>query len=489
MRLRPAIFVCVVCAFGCGKSDRFGPASPVKSASWHPTRAFPSETPDEEFRQTAPLPGPRVNRPPRDIRETRLRNGVRLLTLQDHQLPFVNIRVVIDRGVAQAPLGVAAFTAEMLFEGTSLRREGVLHQAFHEMGASYDSNVMTDAVTLDVKVPAPSLRPALVRIADMLRNSIFPAEEMEIIRLRQLRGLDYSKIGPSELAATTLSSILYPPEHPYHYPSAGSPEAVRAISRGDLQRFHAAAFTPARATLIVVGDFDPAKLTSAVEASFGSWTGTSAPLAVAPPDPRPKPRSVVIVDRPGDTQSNIRIGCVGVPRDDQDVPALRVLSAVLGGSLVSRLNRNVRWTHGFSYHVDSRFNFGRYPQTFAISTAVERSHTAESVKEILVELDRIRTEPIDARELAGGKADTVTRGFETQFDTVGALTPTAVFGDPIESFMPRIVAPLKVTAEDVQRVANAHLPTDSMQIVIVGDAALIRTDIEALKLGELTVRK
>ncbi len=489
MMFRWARLVFVVCAFGCGKSDRFGPALPVTSTTWKPSHVFPTQMPDEEFRQTPPPPGASVHRALRDIRETRLPNGVRFLALEQHELPFVNIRVVVGRGAGGAPVGVAAFATQMLFQGTSLRRDGVLRQAFNEMGAVYDADVSSDAVTLDVKVPAPSLRPALVRISDILRNSTFPAEDLELIRRAQLTTLDTWKTLPAVLASVTMGSILYPPGHPLHEPYAGTAESVKRLTRADLQRFHSAAFAPATTTLIVVGDFESAKLASAFETIFGGWTGVAAPLAPPPLRPQAKPRSIVIVDRPGDTQSNIRIGCVGVPRDDSDVPALRVLSAILGGSLVSRLNRNVRWTHGFSYHVDARFNFGRAAQTFAISAAVEREHTAESVKEVLRELDRIRAEPVDARELSEGRSDSVTRGWETQGDTVGALTPTAIYGDPLESFMPRILAPLEVTAEDVQRVAKAHLPTESMQIVIIGDASRIRSDLEALHLGELTVRK
>lgn len=490
MRLRSLILASIVCALGCGKSDSFGPASPVQKSSWRPSHTFSVETPEEEFRKSPPLPGVRAVRPPQDIRDTRLPNGLRVLTLEQHQLPFVSIRVVIDRGSDQAPLGVAAFAAEMLFAGTSARRDGVLRQAFDEMGAAYGADALGDGLTLDVKVPAPSLRPALLRISDILRDSTFPTKELEIVRRRQLRVFDAWKASPSSRASITLDSILFPPEHPYHYPHAGTPEAVQALTQSDLRRFQAAVFAPARATLIVVGDFEPAKLSSTVATIFGAWSGTAAPPSAPPPTPPPKPRSVVIVDRPGDTQSNIRLGWIGVARDDADVSALRVLSTVLGGSgsLVSRLNRSVRGSHGFSAGVEARFSFGRSPQTFAISAAVERDHTAESITQILSELDRIRTEPVDTRELARGKSDAGARSFETQSDAVIALTPPAIFGVPLDSFIAGIGAPLKVTPEDVQRVANAHLPAESMQIVIVGDAARIRADLEALKLGELTVR-
>jgi zinc protease len=197
-----------------------------------------------------------------------------------------------------------------------------------------------------------------------------------------------------------------------------------------------------------------------------------------------------LVDKPGAAQSVISIGGPGVPRSSADYPALVVMNTILGESFSSRLNSNLRETKGYTYGIGSGFDWQPVPGAFRISSGVRTDVTDSSLVEIFRELHRIQNTPVDATELARGKAY-VALSIPGDFETIGQIVSEIVtldtFGLPLSSVSQFISRVNAVTAADVQRVAKKYLPADRATVVVVGDLAKVRAGIDALKLGPSTV--
>src|SRR5438105_29641 len=264
-----------------------------------------------------------------------------------------------------------------------------------------------------------------------------------------------------------------------------------AAAGGRAAEFYGAAYRPNAARILVTGDVTLAEARRLLTARFGGWErGAVAPLPEAAA-PAPVARTVYLVDKPGAAQSVIRIGHVGVARATPDYFALQVLNTILGGAFTSRLNQNLRETHGYTYGAFSQFSAGRLAGPFVASASAVTAKTDSSLIEFLKELRRIRDEPVPDPELAKAKAY-ITLGLPADFETTGAAAARfrelLVYGLPLDYFAHYAERINAVTAADVQRVARQHIDPDHFDIVVVGDKSQIEAGIKALSEGPIVYR-
>ena len=185
-------------------------------------------------------------------------------------------------------------------------------------------------------------------------------------------------------------------------------------------------------------------------------------------------RRVVLIDRPGAPQSEVRVGHIGQPRSTPDYHALSVMNALLGGLFTSRLNALLREEKGYTYGVHSGFDMRRAAGPFSVRCAVESDVTAPAVADIVAELGRVRAAPVEADELDMARDFLVgvfPLRFETSAQVAGALAGLVVYDlpdDELDRYRPTISA---VSVEDVQAAAEAHVHPDDASVVIVGDAS------------------
>jgi predicted Zn-dependent peptidase len=260
----------------------------------------------------------------------------------------------------------------------------------------------------------------------------------------------------------------------------------------DLRGFHAAHFRPDNAALVVAGDVTPGAVSPLLEAAFGSWkpSGPKPPaVAIAAASP-PGRRQLFLVDKPGAAQSEIRIGTVGAARSTPDYYSLEVLNTVLGGSFTSRLNQNLRETHGYAYGAGSRFDLRKAPGPFLTGAAVQTDKTADALTEFFKELEAIR-HPIPDAELTRAK-NLLAFGYPAEFETIGALAGKVeeqlLYDLPANVFSQYVGRIQAVTAADVQRVAQRYIQPDKLLVVVVGDLKVIEAPVAALELAPLTRR-
>jgi zinc protease len=483
---RVALAVSLVVALGCEESARFGSWSVARAPHppWPAPAGAPSSTPADAFPATRPGLTPSLPFDLPAVRATTLANGMRVFTVERHTLPIATVRVIVGRGATGAPPGVASLAASGLLEGTKWSSNVAIYQRFAEMGATATTAASYDAVTVDVKVPAPNLRAALDPVADVLRGPTFPDERIEVVKSRSLADLAHRTARPQRIAASQLASILYPPGHPYHEPAEGNEDAIRRVGRVDLERFWQAAGVPSLTSFIVAGDIDDGATLGMLRRLFDDWSGVAPPAlpALTSPVTTAGPR-LVLVDQGEAPQCAVSLGWLVADRDSEDIPALRALAATLAQGALGRLGKLLRVERSETYGVHAVLVPRVGASEFLVTTSIERDATADALRESLAEIERVRTQPLESG------VPNVWQSFETSDDVVAALTGPVVHRDPIDRLRARLLAPASVRPEDVQRVAAKYLTSESRRLVVVGDASRIRPALEALRLGEIALRR
>lgn len=420
-----------------------------------------------------------------------LTNGLQIVLLEKHQVPLVQVNVVIRAGSVMDPpgkTGLASMMASMMMEGAGGRDALQLADAIDFLGAQLGATAGMHTSAVSLQTPVARLDSALLLQADVLLRPAFAPAELERKRKNRLTALLQWRDEPRALASLTFNTMVYGNDHPYGASSIGDEQAIRALRADDLLEFHTRYIRPANAVVVVVGDVTAAEMKPKLEAAFGGWKGAPATGPSLQPMKAVGKRSVVIVDKPGAPQTEIRIGRIGAPRVTDDYYVLVVLNTILGGSFSSRLNQNLREEHGYTYGASSTFGFRLLPGPFLAGAAVHTAITDSALMEFMKELDAIRT-PVPAAELERAK-NYVALGFPGEFQTVGDLAgkleemliyalPDGYFSDYVNNIR-------AVTAADVQRVARRYLDPATMSIVLVGDRAAIEKPVAKMNLGPVS---
>jgi zinc protease len=250
------------------------------------------------------------------------------------------------------------------------------------------------------------------------------------------------------------------------------------------------AYVPGNSALVVAGDITESEARSLAEKYLGRWEGKPSLERPGPPQ-AVTTRRVVIVDKPGSPQTMLYIGHVGIARANPDYTAVDVMNTALGGLFSSRINLNLREQHGYTYGASSAFAARRGPGPFLVGTSVRTDVTAPAVREILGELERMRTGPVTADEISMAK-DSIARSLPGQFETTPQMASSIgqlfVHNLPLDYYRSFPAAVGAVTADEVQRVARKYLHPDQAAVVAVGDRAKIEAALEKLKLGQIEIR-
>lgn len=448
----------------------------------------------EDFRKAAPAPGPAVTFVPPKIEEARLQNGARILIVERHELPIVAFQVVFDRGADQGSPGLGSFMASMLLQGTKRRTAIAISDELARLGAAYDAWGDYDSIGVGARCLSPKLSEVLTVIGDIVQRPGFDEAEVKRERSKRLTAILQQNDRPATLLSNTMLSTLYPAGHPYATPLIGTEAEVARLTAKDLSAFHLAYIKPDRMTIAIAGDVTKARAIEEMSRVFGAWTGTAQagkdPVE-PPPGPAGAPR-VILVDRPGATQSHIAVALPGVARSTKDYEAIIVMNMILGGQFSSRLNLNLREKHAYTYGARSGFDMRRGPGPFSAGAPVVRESTGPAVSEILTEVARVRAEMVSDEELADAKSNVILQlpaRFESASDTAGSLAALAVYNLPLDEYANRAAKIRAVTKEDVKRVAEKYLTPERTRLVVVGDAKVVEEQIKKVNYGALEVRR
>lgn len=418
-----------------------------------------------------------------------LKNGVKVFYLQKMGVPHVSIMLRSNGGTANDPedkVGLATAMATLMRDGAGSRNALELSDEIDYLGIMLQSYASADEVSVGLFTPVSRLDAALDLMRDVALKPRFEAAEWERRQRESLVALAQAHDEARIIANSAFNQLIYGKNHPFARRSTEA--SLKKITLADIQAFYRQTVTAANSTFLVVGEVSKATIKAKLEARFGLWKGGALKKVAIPDPPKTTGRTIYMIDKPGAAQTELRFGSAGVKRSTPDYFAITVMNTILGGSFSSRLNQNIRETHGFAYGANSGFSFPRSVGHFIASSAVQTDVTDKAVTEFVKELTNIRSV----------KDDEVTRarnyealGYPENFGTVSAIAANVsekithnLPDDYFSAYVPNI---LGVTKAQIERAAQQYVNPDNMVVVMVGDFSKIRAGVEALNLGTIKV--
>lgn len=410
-----------------------------------------------------------------DIAErTVLPNGITLLYAEKTGLPIVTVVVAVKAGSVVEPAekaGLANLTADLLNEGTKKRSSKEISDAIEFVGGSLGTSGGADYITVSLSVLKKDIGLGFDLLSDIILNPAFSDDELRRRKTSIKNSIIQQKEEPGTIASKAFAEAVFG-KHPYGRPVEGTEESLDRITRADVVSFHQEYYVPDSTIMTVVGDISKGELQSLLEKYFMNWQAKEVKEVSLPlPDSAEKPKVIKI--QKSLTQANIILGHLGIRRDNPDYYAVSVMNYILGGGgFASRLMDNIRDNKGLAYDVHSSFPASKYGGSFQTELQTKNESANIAIKEILQEIERIRTEPVSDKELADAKSY-LTGSFPLRIDSnrkiAGFLTAVEYYGlglDYIDNYKKFIEA---VTKDDILRVAKKYLHPDNYVLVVVGD--------------------
>jgi zinc protease len=407
------------------------------------------------------------------LRETRLRNGLRIVVAHRPGVPLAAARLAVRAGSALDPeggFGLAHLVAISARRGAGRRTGPAIDDLVESLGANLAGGAEEDASVHGLSAPVEVLPRLLEVLAAVVARPTFPPAEFERLRRSERAELAHDSDEASTVADRALLEAVYA-GHAYGHAVEGSGRDLARIRRRDAAGFHSRWFGPGSALLVVSGPVDVDRTVEEVERRLGNWKPASVAPEI-PPAARGK-RRVVVVDKPDATQVQIRIGGVAIPRKSPDYFPALVGNAVLGGGFTSRLVEAIRVNRGLTYGVRSRFAVGRATGLFVVSSFTKNQSAGELVEVALEEMARFAEGGPGAEEVsraASYLAGLFPLSLETHDQWADRITDAWIYAYEVAevlSYQDRIRS---ITPGQAQQATARHLPIEDGVVLAVGPA-------------------
>jgi len=404
-----------------------------------------------------------------------LNNGTPVYLLQDRELPIVTVAALIRTGSVYDPAaksGLAQLAGSLLRGGgTAALTPGQLDEELEFMASGVESAFGTDSGTVTMTSLTRNLPRSLELFGDVLFRPRFDKQRFEIARRQALEAIRRQNDDPKEVANRELTRALYAGHPLGQFPTAAT---LQAINRSDLQAFQQRFVRPDNLIITVAGDFDRNLIIDQLNRTVGAVRPVG-PLALpAIPAVPTNDKPAVLYAAKEVNQSVIRLGHLGITKDDPDLYAVRVLDFILGGSFTSRLMMEIRTNRGLAYNVGSRFDVGRrFAGSFMAETETKAEATLKVIDLMTGIIKGMRTGLVSEQELTRAKESIINSflfGFTSPASIVMQQARLEFYGYPsdyLDRYRERIAA---VTRDDLLRAARAHLRPGEFKLVVVGDA-------------------
>lgn len=404
-----------------------------------------------------------------------LGNGLKVIFQQDNSLPQISFRVMIPVGSTfdgETP-GIASLTAELLSRGTKKRTSTQLFEDVEFIGGHLNSGSNWDASFVTVSSLSSYKKEALEILAEVLLEPAFSVEEIKFLVEQRLNNLMMNKDSTGYLANTAIGQVLFD-GHPFQFPGSGTEQSLPKFTQQHVLNFYQNYFHPLESVLIITGDFQNTdELLGSIESFFLKWNSGKERINQTFEIKPLQKTEVVVVHKPDAVQSTIRIAHHGINKQNSDLPKITIMNTLLGGYFGSRINMNIREDKGFTYGARSYFTERKNTGHFAVTTDVRNEVTGDAVKEILFEMNRLKTELVSDSELNNVKNYLVGRfpvDFETTDQVSNAIMETMVYNLP-KNYFPSFRDALKtVSAQDILEMANQYLRPEICAIIVSGHA-------------------
>jgi zinc protease len=449
-------------------------------------------------RSKAPAVGapPALTLPP--LTRATLSNGLKVVLAERHDVPVVQLNLIVDAGHAADSLakpGTAYLALAMITDGTKTRDALQISARAEALGAQLGAGSTLDTSYITLNAITSRLPESLELFSDVLLNPTFPEAELTRRKTQTLGAIRQQKAQPRGIASRLFPHLVYGEGHAYSNPFSGigTEETVSSMTAQELKAFYRHWVRPDNATLLVVGDTTLAQIQPLLEQRLLTWKVPDEPLpakqlgAIAP---QPKPR-VFLVNRTGAEQSLVMAVELAPPRSAPDNVALQTVNTVLGGSFISRINMNLREEKHWSYGASSALIDARGQRPFVTSALVQTDKTAESMQEMRRELRDLVGSRLPTSEEIRFAKDTLVRALpgqnETTREVAASYADILTYGLP-DTYLNDLVGEVEaLTPEQLQAAGTELVHPEALTWIIVGDLAAIEASVRKLEFGDVSV--
>ncbi|WP_447635240.1 M16 family metallopeptidase [Flavobacterium microcysteis] len=428
--------------------------------------------------QPKPGPAPVINIGKPETFE--LKNGLKVLVVENNKLPRVSYNLTLDNApyAEGDKKGVAEITSELIGSGTKKMSKDAFNEEVDFLGANIGFSA-NGAYASGLSKYSDRI---LELMADGALNSVFTQEELDKEKTKLIEGLKTQEKSVQAVASRVEDVLVYGKNHPNG--EYLTEESINKVTLNDAILNYTTYFVPANAYLVITGDVKFKDVKKAVEKYFGSWKKATAPV-VTYSDPKDVQYTQInFVDMPNAVQSEISLVNVSnLKMTDKDYFAVLLANQIIGGDFNSYLNMNLREAHGWTYGARSSIRGDKYVGKFKSNTQVRNAVTDSAVVEFFKEIKRIRTEKVAADMLKNVKAGYIGN-FVMQIQKPGTVARYALLtrtqnlpADFYENYIKNINA---VTADDIMRVANKYFLADNTRVIITGKGSEVLPGLEKL---------
>lgn len=442
-------------------------------------------------RTKPPKPGP-----PKDVQfpeyfDTTLPNGINVLVIENKKIPAVSVRMVFKNAGSfhdGNKFGLASLTAEMLNKGTMKRSANDISEEIDFLGGSLNAGSDWDGSYLSLSVLKKHLAKGIDILSDVAQFPAFSDEELSRVKEQRLSALLQAKDDAGSLSDKKFSQVVFG-DFPYGNPPEGNESTVKAMTVTDLKDFYSGFYTSSNLIIAFVGDITVEEALKITDEKFSALKrGESFQKTSTSFSENFGRNKVYIVNKPGAVQSNLRIGHLGMERNNKDYIPVTIMNTILGGFFGSRINYILREKHGFTYGARSYFNPHLFSGDFSVDTDVRNEVTDTAVSLVIEELKRISNEEVTDKELETVK-NYMTGVFPLQLETANAVATRVInlklYDLPKDYYSRYISAINNLTKQDILNAAKKYIKPENIIIVISGEASVLKDKMA--RFGEVEV--
>ena len=419
-----------------------------------------------------------------------LDNGLTIIAVPYARLPVVALRLVSRAGrwtERKGERGVSGMSAMLARHGTRSWDSAGLAHLQDSRGLRLGASGSLDDRVVAVRALSEELPLAVQSLNELTRYATFPQVHLDREVDTAIQSLRHRRSAPDSVVAEALSARLHP-DHPYGHPPA-SEEELKALTPEGLRDWQDRTVGPESALLVAVGDLEADRLVDRAREAFDDWSPASLPEEPSPAVPDPD-RTVLLFDRPASEQATISVGFPAPGRTDPDWATLRLLTAVLGGGASSRLFLELREKRGLTYGASAGLDAGRYGGDITLSLACSTDRAEEALTATFEELERLRTERVQQRELETARRG-LLGGLPMAASSLGGLASLFgtrwLFGLPQDAWARLGDDLAAIGPERLMQAARRWLDPANAYTVVVGRAAGLETACRVL--GDVRVER
>ncbi|GAB5407878.1 MAG: pitrilysin family protein [Balneolaceae bacterium] len=423
------------------------------------------------------------------VEEFTLDNGITFYLVEDKELPLIRINATVKTGGLLEPMdktGLAGLTGQVMREGGSVNYpDDDLNLLLEDKAAFMSTFIGFGSGGASMNILKEDFEELLPVFVDLVQNPAFPEDKIELAKTQAKSNIARRNDDQQSIAVREFQKLIYGENVPYT--TQREYATIESITREDMIEFHKQAFVGNNMMIGVIGDFDTRDMKRKLEEAFGSLKAGSSTNLLYPEVTYDYPSTVNLVDKTDVNQSFILVGHVGGLRENPDYAALQLMNEILSGGFSGRLTQSVRSDLGLAYAVFGAYSSNiNYPGFFYVGVMTKSSTTAEAIDAMMVEVKKLQDTPVPSTELNEAK-DRFLNSLVFRYDSKNKILSERINNEynglPQDYFDQYVDQLREVNSEDIQRVAKQYLKPETVQILVVGNAAEIGDQLN--KYGEV----